>query len=222
MTAPIEVLNRERNVGLTIWGRSNSVNVMKALWCLAELDLPFERIDAGMQFGRNDQPDYLAMNPNGRVPTLVDGDYVLWESNSVMRYLCMAYGKGTPIYPQDPKRPAAVARWLDWTLPTVQPVDRPVFWALVRTPKDKQDMAKIQNDADAEAPAWAIADRQLSTRRYFEGDEFPIADIAVGAFARRWLGFEGVTKPKYEHVARWFADVASRPTFAKPLATPMS
>jgi glutathione S-transferase len=209
-------------VGLTIWGRSNSVNVMKALWCLAELDLPFERIDAGMQFGRNDQDDYLAMNPNGRVPTLVDGDYVLWESNSVMRYLCMAYGKGTPIYPQEPKRRAAVDRWLDWTLSTVQPVDRPVFWALVRTPKDKQDMAKIQNDADAEAPVWAIADRQLSTRRYFEGDEFTIADIAVGAFARRWLGFEGVTKPKYEHVARWFADIASRPTFARQLATPMS
>jgi glutathione S-transferase len=209
-------------VGLTIWGRSNSVNVMKALWCLAELDLPFERIDAGMQFGRNDQDDYLAMNPNGRVPTLVDGDYVLWESNSVMRYLCMAHGKGTPIYPQEPKRRAAVDRWLDWTLSTVQPVDRPVFWALVRTPKDKQDMAKIQNDADAEAPVWAIADRQLSTRRYFEGDEFTIADIAVGAFARRWLGFEGVTKPKYEHVARWFADIASRPTFARQLATPMS
>lgn len=209
-------------MGLTIWGRSNSVNVMKALWCLAELDLPFERIDAGMQFGRNDQSDYLAMNPNGRVPTLVDGDYVLWESNSVMRYLCMAYGKGTPIYPQDPKRRAAVDRWLDWTLSTVQPVDRPVFWALVRTPKDKQDMTRIQQDVDAEAPVWAIADRQLSTRRYFEGDEFTIADIAVGAFARRWLGFEGVTKPKYEHVARWFADIASRPTFAMQLATPMS
>jgi glutathione S-transferase len=218
----VEVRNQERDVGLTIWGRSNSVNVMKVLWCLAELDHPYERIDAGMQFGRNDQAEYLAMNPNGRVPTLVDGDYVLWESNSVMRYLCMAYGKGTPIYPQDPKRRAAVDRWLDWTLSTVQPVDRPVFWALVRTPKDKRDMAKIQKDVDAEAPVWAIADRQLSTRRYLEGDEFTIADIAVGAFARRWLGVEGVTKPNFEHLARWYADISSRPTFAKQLAAPMS
>jgi len=168
-------------VGLTIWGRANSVNVQKALWCLAELDIAYERIDAGMAFGRNNEPDYLAMNPNGRVPTLVDGDFVLWESNSIMRYLCLAYGKGTPIYPDAPKRRAAVDRWLDWTLSTVQPVDRPVFWAIIRTAPEKQDWAQIQKDADAEAPVWAIADRQLSTRRFMEGDQFTIADIAVGS-----------------------------------------
>ena len=208
-------------MGLTIWGRSNSVNVQKALWCLAELELPFERIDAGMQFGKNNEAEYLAMNPNGRVPTLVDGDYVLWESNSVMRYLCMEYGKGAPIYPIDPKRRAAVDRWLDWTLSTVQPVDRPVFWAR-RTPKEKQDMAQIQKDVDAEAPVWAIAERQLSTRRYMEGDQFTIADIAVGAFARRWLGFTGINKPAFPHVERWYKDIAGRPSFAKQLATAMS
>ena len=75
---------------LKIWGRANSVNVQKVLWCLHELDLAYHRIDAGMQFGKNNEAAYLAMNPNGRVPTLVDGDFVLWESNSVMRYLCMA------------------------------------------------------------------------------------------------------------------------------------
>lgn len=208
--------------GLTIWGRANSVNVMKALWCLAELDIPYERIDAGMQFGKNNEAEYLAMNPNGRVPTLIDGDYVLWESNSVMRYLCMAYGQRTPIYPQDPKQRAAVDRWLDWTLSTVQPVDRPAFWALVRTPKEKQDMAQIQKDVDAEAPVWAIADRQLSTRRYMEGDQFTIADIAVGAFARRWLGFTGIKKQSFPHVERWYADIASRPSFAKQLAVELT
>jgi glutathione S-transferase len=207
---------------LTIWGRANSVNVQKVLWCLAELNLPYHRIDAGMQFGKNNEAEYLAMNPNGRVPTLVDGDYVLWESNSVMRYLCMAYGNGTPIYPIDPKRRAAVDRWLDWTLSTVQPVDRPVFWALIRTPREKQDMTQIQKDVDAEAPVWALADRQLSTRQYMEGDHFTIADIAVGAFARRWLGFTGIDKPAFPHVERWYKDIAGRPSFAKQLATPMS
>ena len=93
---------------LTIWGRANSVNVQKVLWCLAELDLGYERIDAGMQFGKNNEAAYLEMNPNGRVPTLVDGDYVLWESNSVMRYLCMAYGENSPIYPSQPKARAGV------------------------------------------------------------------------------------------------------------------
>jgi glutathione S-transferase len=210
------------NNGLTIWGRANSVNVQKVLWCLAELDIAYERIDAGMQFGRNTEADYLDMNPNGRVPTLVDGDFVLWESNSIMRYLCLTHGKGKPIYPDLPKRRAAVDRWLDWTLSTVQPVDRPVFWALVRTPPEKRDMAAIQKDVDAEASVWRIADRHLSTRRFIEGDDFTLADIAIGAYARRWLGVEGVTKPKLPHLERWFAEFTDRPGFAKFIAPPMS
>lgn len=207
---------------LTIWGRANSVNVQKVLWCLAELDIAFERIDAGMQFGRNQDPDYLAINPNGRVPTLVDGDYALWESNSIMRYLCLAYRPQTPIYPSEPKRRAAVDRWLDWTLSTVQPVDRPVFWGLVRTPPAQRDMAALQKDADAEALVWRVADHHLSTRRFIEGDDFTIADIALGAYARRWFGVEGITRPKLAHLERWFAQFASRAGFKQYVGVPMS
>jgi glutathione S-transferase len=207
---------------LRIWGRANSVNVQKVLWCLRELDLAFERIDAGMAFGRNRDPDYLAMNPNGRVPTLQDGDFVLWESNSIMRYLVLAYGKGSPIYPEAPKRRAGVDRWLDWTLSTLQPVDRPVFWALVRTPPEQRDMAAIQKDADAEAVQWRIVDNQLATRRFIEGDDFTLADIALGAYARRWFGVEGVVKPPLAHLERWFAQFAGRPGFKQFIAPPMS
>jgi len=209
-------------VQLKIWGRANSVNVQKVLWCLAELDLPYERIDAGMAFGRNHDPDYLAINPNARVPTLVDGDYVLWESNSVMRYLAMAYGKGSTIYPEAPRRRAGVDRWLDWTLSTIQPVDRPVFWALVRTPLAQRDMVAIQKDVDAEAVVWKIADAQLVTRRFIEGDDFTLADIAIGAYARRWLGVEGVSKPRFPNLDRWFAQFSERPGFQKFIAPPMS
>jgi glutathione S-transferase len=207
---------------LTIWGRANSVNVQKVLWCLHELDIAYARIDAGLQFGKNDEAAYLAMNPNGRVPTLVDGDYVLWESNSVMRYLCLAYGEGSPIYPPSPKARAAVDRWLDWTLSTLQPVDRPVFWALVRTPPEKRDMAAIQKDADAEAVVWRIVEAQLATRRFVEGDQFTIADIALGAFARRWFGVEGVTKPDLPNLERWFALISERPGFKRFIAPPMT
>jgi glutathione S-transferase len=207
---------------LRIWGRANSVNVQKVLWCLRELDLDYERIDAGMAFGRNNEPEYLAMNPNGRVPTLVDGDFVLWESNSVMRYLVLAHGAGSPLYPQPPKSRAGVDRWLDWTLSTLQPVDRPVFWALVRTPIEKRDMVAIQKDADAEAVVWRIPDAQLATRRFIEGDDFTIADIALGAYARRWFGVEGVTKPKLPNLERWFATLAGRPGFDQFIARPMS
>ena len=207
---------------LTIWGRANSVNVQKVLWCLTELDLPFERIDAGMQYGRTQETGYLAMNPNAQVPTLVDGDYALWESNSIMRYLCMEYRADTPIYPKEPKRRAAVERWLDWTLSTVQPVDRPVFWAIVRTPPEKRNMAAIQRDADAAAEVYRVAEYHLSTRRYIEGDNFSIADIALGAYARRWLGAEGITRPKQPHLERWLALLGERAGFVKFVAPPMS
>jgi glutathione S-transferase len=207
---------------LTIWGRANSVNVQKVLWCLSEIDLVYERIDAGMAFGRNRGPDYLAMNPNGRVPTLVDGDFVLWESNSIMRYLVLAYRQQSPLYPQALKQRAGVDRWLDWTLSTLQPVDRPVFWALVRTPVEQRDMVAIQKDADAEAEVWRIADAQLARRRFIEGDDFTLADIALGAYARRWFGVEGIRKPALPHLERWFSQFAGRAGFQQFIAPPMS
>ncbi len=207
---------------ITIWGRANSVNVQKVLWCLHELDLAYERIDAGMAFGKNREPEYLTINPNGRVPTLVDGDFVLWESNSIMRYLVRAYRPQSSLFPQAPKVRSGVDRWLDWTLSTLQPVDRPVFWALVRTPADQRDMTAIQKDADAEAVQWRIVDAQLSTRRYIEGDDFTLADIALGAYARRWFGVQGITKPTFANLERWYAQFANRAGFMKFIAPPMS
>ena len=207
---------------ITIWGRANSVNVQKVLWCLRELDLAYERIDAGMAFGKNREPAYLAMNPNGRVPTLVDGDFVLWESNAIMRYLVLAYRPQSPLYPQAARVRAGVDRWLDWTLSTLQPVDRPVFWALVRTPAEQRDMAAIQKDADAEAAQWCIVDAHLASRRFIEGDEFTLADIALGAYARRWFGVEGISKPQFANLERWFAQFRNRPGFVQFIAPPMS
>lgn len=82
---------------MRLWGRKSSINVQKVLWCLAELDLKesqdFERIDAGLQFGKNNTPEFLKMNPNGLVPTIEDGDLMLWESNTIMRYLVSQYDK---------------------------------------------------------------------------------------------------------------------------------
>src|SRR6202011_269239 len=123
---------------------------------------------------------------------------------------------------QAPKVRAGVDRWLDWTLSPLQPADRPVFWALVRTPVEQRDMAAIQKDADAEAVQWRIIDAQVASRRFIEGDDFTIADIALGAYARRWFGVEGVTKPRLTHLDRWFAELASRPAFQKFVAPPMS
>ena len=215
-------MSNDNQSQITIWGRANSVNVQKVLWCLYELELAYRRIDAGMAFGKNHEPEYLAMNPNGRVPTLVDGDFVLWESNSIMRYLVLACRPEAPLYPQDPKGRASVDRWLDWTLSTLQPVDRPVFWALVRTPLAQRDMVAIQKDADAEAAQWRVVELYLKTRRFITGDEFTLADIALGAYARRWFGVEGIAKPSLPHLERWFGELASRPGFVRHIAPPMS
>src|SRR6201999_3880371 len=121
----------------------------------------------------------------------------LWESNSIMRYFVLAYRPQSSLYPQNPKTRASAERWLDWTLSTLQPVERPVFWALVRTPPEERDMATIQKDADAAAVQWGIVDSYLATSRFIAGEEFTLADIALGAYARRWLGVEGVTKPTF-------------------------
>jgi len=195
---------------IRIWGRVNSVNVQKVLWCAEELDLAYERVDAGMQFGVNTGADYLAMNPNGKVPLLADGDYVLWESNAIIRYLALQYGAGSTLYPADPKTRGGVERWLDWTLSTLQPAERPVFWGLVRTPPAERDMAAIRKAVDEVAGLWRIVDTHLAGRRFLEGEAFTLADIVLGAYARRWFGVEGVAKPELPEMARWHAGLAER------------
>jgi glutathione S-transferase len=200
---------------LRIWGRVNSVNVQKVLWCADELALPYEQIDAGLQFGRNTEADYLATNPNGKIPLLTDGDYVLWESNAIMRYLALQYGDGSTLYPQDPKLRGGVERWLDWSLSTLQSAERPVFWGLVRTPPAERDMAAIQDAADIVGGLWGIVDRHLAGRRFLEGEVFTLADIVLGAYVRRWYGVEGVTKPALPQLDRWYAGLAERPGFQR-------
>ncbi len=207
---------------IRIWGRANSVNVQKVLWCCAELGLAFERIDAGMQFGRNREPDYLAMNPNGRIPTLNDGDFTLWESNAIMRYLVLEYGDGEILYPSRPRLRAGIDRWLDWTLSTLQPAERPVFWNLVRTPVAERDPVQIQADTDAVAALWQVLDRHLSGRTFVEGDDFSLADLALGSYARRWFGVEGVVKPDFPDLLHWYRGLEARPGFQRYLAGPLS
>ena len=209
---------------LQIWGRANSVNVQKVLWCCRECDAGFTRTDAGMQYGRTTDSDYLAMNPNGRIPTLVDGDFVLWESNAIMRYIVLTHPDTSPaaLYPTEPRTRARIERWLDWTLSTLQPIERPLFWGLVRTPPAERDLGAMQQAADAAAVQWRIVDRQLANSNYIEGEGLSLADVAMGTYARRWFGVEGVTRPELPHLDRWFALISARPGFQEFVAPPMS
>ncbi|SAK50602.1 glutathione S-transferase-like protein [Caballeronia fortuita] len=203
---------------LTIWGRANSVNVQKVLWCCDELGLAYERIDAGLQFGRNNEPGYLAMNPMGRVPTLVDGDFVLWESNSIIRYLAMQYGAEGTLYPAEPKVRASADRWLDWALSTLQPAERPLFWGYIRTSAADRDTKQLAAAASEVEKLWRVIDTHLQGRDYLEGNTFTLADLVIAAYARRWFGIVELARPSLAELERWYVGITQRPGFARHVA----
>src|SRR6266496_3889646 len=122
---------------IKLWGRTNSLNVQKVLWTLAELDLAYERVDAGLKFGVVDTPAYRAMNPNGLVPTLEDDGFVLWESNVVIRYLTMKHAAGTLF---------TAERWMDWQQTSLNPPIALVFFNLIRLAPEKRDMDAVKRN----------------------------------------------------------------------------
>lgn len=207
---------------ITIWGRTNSVNVQKVLWCCDELVLPYERIDAGLQFGRNNEPAYLSMNPTGKIPTLVDDDFVLWESNSILRYLALQYGAASPLYPAEPRLRASIDRWLDWSLSTLQPAEKPVFWTLVRTPPEQRDATRLADDVSNVTLLWRLLDTHLQGRFFLESDKFTLADIVIGAYAKRWFGLPGIERPPLPNLERWYSRIATRSGFKKYVDFPLT
>src|SRR5215475_14185009 len=171
---------------LRIWGRNNSINVQKVMWAVGELGLAHERIDVGGAFGKNKEPPYLAMNPNGLVPTLEEDDgFLLWESNSVVRYLASKHGAGK-LEPADPKTRALASQWMDWQLTVVGPAIGGAFWGLIRTPPEKRDQAAIAASQAKTTEAMKIWDANLSKRAYAAGDNFSMGDIPVGIMVYRF------------------------------------
>ena len=161
-------------------------------------------------------------SPSAR-PTIVDGDFVLWESNSIIRYLAMQYGQGAALYSADPKQRASVDRWLDWTLSTLQPAERPVFWGYVRMPVAQRDITSLQADARSLAGLWRIIETQLQGREFLESDDFTLADLVLGAYARRWYGIEGkLDRPTLPNVERWYRRIGTRAGFRQYVGVPLS
>jgi glutathione S-transferase len=181
---------------IKIWGRTDSSNVQKVLWCCGELGVRFERLDWGGKFGGNQDPQYTAMNPNGLVPTIKDGDFVLWESNSIMRYLNAKYGNGK-LLPASPEGMANANRWMDWQLSALNPAIVPLFWNLIRTPEAKRDPGAIKNALDKSSATWQMVENQLTRNPYLGGDDFTIADIPAGVWAYRWFNLP-IERPKFE------------------------
>ena len=205
---------------LKILGRKNSSNVQKALWCCAELGLDFKREDVGGQFGKNREPEYLALNPNGLIPTVIDDGFVLWESNSIIRYLAVKHGDRT-LYPADLQTRAAAERWMDWQLSVVVPAIHPVFWGLIRTPADKRDHAVIATARDKLANAMKILDDYLGRTDFVAGSSFSVGDIPVGIMTYRWYTLD-IEREDLPNLKRWYDRLTQRSGFQKHVMTGLS
>src|SRR5262249_30660124 len=146
---------------MKIWGRTTSSNVQKVMWAIGEMGLKHERIDIGGPFGKNREAAYLAMNPNGLVPTLEEDDgFLLWESNSIVRYLAAKH-QAAVLEPKDLRTRARASKWMDWQLSVLGPAITPVFWGLVRTPPEKRDPAAIAAATTTTADAGQMLRDQL-------------------------------------------------------------
>ncbi|MGZ8156249.1 MAG: glutathione S-transferase family protein [Burkholderiales bacterium] len=205
---------------LRIWGRTNSINVQKVLWCCGELGLPYERIDAGMQFGVNNTPEYKAMNPNGLVPTINDDGFILWESHAIVRYLARKHGTGA-LWPADARVAADADRWMEWYSTTLWQHVRTIFWNLVRNPPEKRNLAEVEENRQKLLPLFAIVDAHLKDRPYLAGAGFTMGDIPLGLASHRWFNLP-IERPDLPHLARWFKRISERPAFQKHCALPLT
>ena len=205
---------------LKLWGRTNSINVQKVLWALDELKVPYERVDAGMQFGVVNEPFYRKLNPNGRVPTIEDDGFVLWESNVIVRYLAAKHGAGT-LWPDDLRQRADADRWMDWTTSTLGPAITPVFWGLIRTPPEKRDMAQIAADAEKTGQAMQVLEQCLEGRDYVAGKSFSMGDIPLGAFVHRWYALD-IRRPALARIEAYYGRLQQRAAFRTHIMQPLS
>jgi glutathione S-transferase len=204
---------------LKIWGRVNSVNVKKVLWAAEELGVKYERVDAGMQHGVVNTPEYKKMNPNSLVPTIQDDGFVLWESHAIVRYLAAKHGAGT-LWPSDLKQRADADRWMDWAY-TFQANFRAVFWGLVRTPPEKRDAKAIEEARKKCAELLAIPDAALADRPFLGGNALTIGDIPLGCHVQLWMRLP-IERPQHAHLQRWFERLCSRPAYRKIVDIPLS
>jgi len=172
---------------MKVLGRASSINVRKVMWTLDELGLVHEREDWGAGFTPTDRPEFLALNPNGLVPVLIDDQGPLWESNTICRYLAHRHGDGA-LLPADPRGRARVEQWMDWQATELNGAWRYAFLALARKTPGFDDPARIEAGEAAWNKAMGILERQLETTgAYAAGETFSLADVVLGLSTHRWV-----------------------------------
>ena len=195
---------------LKVLCRTSSSNVQKVIWCLAELGLECERLDYGGAFGGNKEEAYLRLNPHGVVPTLVDAGHVVWESNTILRYL--GHTKGEALYPHDPQRRSPIEGWMDWQLGTLNNGITPLFQSIARTPAEQRKPDVVEQHRAVTARCMSVLDAALEQRSFVAGDRLSLADIALGPSVYRWFTLP-VQRNNQPHLLAWFERMQQRPAY---------
>jgi glutathione S-transferase len=204
---------------LKVWGRRSSFNLQKVMWLVGELDLAHEHIDAGGSFGGLDTPEFLAMNPHGRVPVVADGDAAVWESHTILRYIAARHGVGR-FWSDDPAARARVEGWMDWSQTSLQPdFLNGVFWGFYRTPEAKRNMTAVNAALARCAGHFGKLDRLLEGQTFMLGETLSLADIAAGTSLYRYFELE-IERPSLPHVERWYRTLQARQAYRTHVMIP--
>lgn len=203
---------------LEVWGRRNASNVLPVMWAIGELGIPHVRHDVGGSFGGLDTPDYLLMNPNGRIPTINDDGFILWESNAIVRYLSRRYGQGT-LWPKSEKQCAIADQWMDWFKTTAYPLYIDLFWAIVRTEPALRVQSTIANLTASLGDTLLILEARLTQHDYLAGDALTMADIPYGPLAYRYFNLE-IERPALPMMSAWYERLCDRPAYREHVMVP--
>jgi len=205
---------------IRILGRNNSINVQKVMWCSAELQLEVKRENIGGAFGGNENNSYLSKNPNGTIPTLIQSDFILWESNSIVRYLC-EYSEISPWFPNSLVKRSHAHQWMDWYLTTLHPHMTTIFWQLIRTSEADRDQRSIDKAVETAIKFWSILDSHLERHDYILGEEISMGDIPIGCAAYRWFNLE-IKRPHLKNLDRWWKTLSERPSYKTHVMLPLT
>ena len=204
---------------LTIYGRKSSHNVQKVMWLVGELNLAHTHTELGGSFGGLDTPEFLAMNPHGRVPVIDDDGTIVWESHAILRYLAARYGDAT-LWSDDPETRSHVDRWVDWSATTLQPdFLGGIFWGYYRTPEPRRDMTAVNAAIARLTRHMQILDRHLANHAFMAGHPLSLADIAVGTNLYRYFNLN-IPQPDVPNVQRWYASLQTRPAYRQHVMVP--
>jgi glutathione S-transferase len=203
---------------MKLYARRSSSNSQKVLWFLGELESEYEFLNTGGDAGGLDTPEYLAMNPNGTVPLLLDDGLAVWESHTILRYLAAKYGADN-YWPSDASERSQIDRWMDWSQAQFDAAFMGLFWGYYRTPEGSRNEAQNRRRVNQCQASIDILNGQLSEHDYVAGDQLTLADIPVGSLMYRYVHLD-VTEDLPQHVAKWYELLMARDAFRTHIMRP--